>query len=66
MKLPHQVLTSSQVFALYRIKYVYMDGHLTYDARIRILTTFDQDPEVRVLFFLSVGACGLNLSKARR
>lgn len=41
-----------------------MDGHSTYDARIRILTTFDQDPEVRVLFFSSVGACGLNLSKA--
>ena len=53
-----------QVFSLYDIKNVYMDGHCTYNARMKILTTFDDDPSVRVMIFSSVGACGLNLSKA--
>lgn len=49
---------------LYKIKHLYIDGHSSYDARAKVLKTFDEDQSFRVLFFSSVGASGLNLSKA--
>jgi SNF2 family DNA or RNA helicase len=41
-----------------------MDGHATYNARAKMVNTFNTDPTIRVLFFTSVGASGLNLTKA--
>jgi len=41
-----------------------MDGHTTYKARAKMVDTFNNDPSIRVLFFTSVGASGLNLARA--
>lgn len=41
-----------------------MDGKTSYEDRAKILKTFDRDPTIRVSFFSSVGAVGVNLSRA--
>jgi hypothetical protein len=54
----------TQVFTLYNIRHLYMDGHASYAARAKMVHTFNTDPSIRVLFITSVGASGLNLTKA--
>lgn len=41
-----------------------MDGQASYAARAKMVHTFNTDPTIRVLIFTSVGASGLNLTKA--
>jgi hypothetical protein len=52
------------VFNFYNIPHLYIDGDITYEARAKITSKFTSDPAIRVLFFSSVGAIGLNLSIA--
>ena len=60
----HSNIQRRQVFNLYNIPHLYMDGQATYAARAKIVKTFNTDPSIRVLFFTSVGATGLNLTMA--
>jgi SNF2 family DNA or RNA helicase len=53
-----------QVFDLYGIKYVHIDGEMSFEERAKIVRRFCTDPEIRVLIFSSVGTVGLNLSIA--
>jgi hypothetical protein len=55
----------TQVFDLYKIRHLFIDGRSTYDQRAKAIKTFNEDPTIRVLFFSSVGATGLNLTVAR-
>lgn len=54
----------TQVFDLYKIRHLYIDGQMSYDNRAKVITKFNEDPTIRVLFFTSVGATGLNLTIA--
>jgi len=52
------------VFRFYNIPHLFIDGDMSYEARANITSKFTRDPSIRVLFFSSVGAIGLNLSVA--
>jgi TATA-binding protein-associated factor len=53
-----------QVFKLYGIPHLHIDGQTSYDDRAKIVSKFVTGSSFRVLFFSSVGATGLNLSAA--
>jgi SNF2 family DNA or RNA helicase len=53
-----------QVFKLYKIPHLHIDGRTSFDGRAKIIAKFVEDPSIRVLFFTSVGSVGLNLSVA--
>ncbi|TFK19678.1 hypothetical protein FA15DRAFT_601103 [Coprinopsis marcescibilis] len=52
------------VFELYGIQVLCINGRTSYDDRSKIITKFNLDPEPRVLIFSRVGSTGLNLSRA--
>lgn len=57
-------LISYQVLNLYGVKYVHIDGDMSFEERSRVVAQFCNDPEIRVLIFSHVGSMGLNLSIA--
>lgn len=57
-------LTSSQVFTLYKIEILRIDGRMSFPKRQSIVDRFYQDGSPRVLVFSSVGTAGLNLAIA--
>ena len=58
------IFSFNQVFRFYNIPHLFIDGDMSYEARANITSKFTCDPSIRVLFFSSVGAIGLNLSVA--
>jgi SNF2 family DNA or RNA helicase len=53
-----------QLFALYGIKAVAINGSLTYERRARVVESFKEDAKIQVLIFSKVGSVGLNLTVA--
>lgn len=53
-----------QVLDLYKIKYLYIDGQMSFQKRAKVVAQFCSDPQYRVLIMSSVGSVGLNLTVA--
>jgi hypothetical protein len=64
LKFSCSIFSVNQVFGFYNIPHLFIDGDMGYEARAKITSKFTCDPSIRVLFFSSVGAIGLNLSVA--
>ena len=54
----------NQVSNCYNIPHLYINSDMSYEARAGVTLKFTSDPSIRILFFLSMGAIGLNLSIA--
>ncbi|TFK62822.1 hypothetical protein BDN72DRAFT_776663 [Pluteus cervinus] len=52
------------VLDLYGIKYLHIEGEMTFEERARVVQQFCDDDDFRVLIFSSVGTVGLNLARA--
>jgi SNF2 family DNA or RNA helicase len=53
-----------QVFKLYGIKCLPLNGTMTTAERTSAIERFKNDPETRVFFISTVGSVGLNLTEA--
>ena len=54
-----------QVFNLYGIKTLVVNGSMTYEKRASIIKNFRENPAMRVLVLSSVGTTGINLAFCR-
>jgi SNF2 family DNA or RNA helicase len=49
---------------LYGLKYLYIDGQTSFQARAAIVRQFSTDPTIRILIISQVAGAGLNITAA--